>query len=826
MTKIAISLAAVLLLIVAIGYFAMRFLRADDTDDFNDLPAEPSRPRGRAGGPDWASSDPAATVTASPRRGAGGFAGADARPGQQDQPGRGGSARQGAGPSRGGLDNSGLDNSGFDTGGFDTPGFQDAGFPAGRSGAGRPAASRPDSGRPDSNSGGRSASRADGSRADGSRPAGARGARGGRDSREFAANRAGRGDDQAPDDRGYGDRRFSFNPQDVDDQPASDRGRAGASSGGRGWAASDAESTQLLGTGSRPDAGQRDPGRAAARTPASSRSGRGRRGGEMSGKDWDSLSDVDYWAELASDKSLTTPAHPAGSASRPQPDFPASASAFPPAPGAARSDRRARSGRADAAALADGPTIRNEAALASDVTAVLPGRRHAAAGTSGTPLLPGGPDSPAGRPAAPGSRRSRDLPARDLPAAAYGDPRSRPARPDPDGGVAALARLGGPGASGGRPPALDDDPLTSPSFPAIRDEDSRSYRSRRADEPSGESRPSGSRSPGSHSPGSHSSGLRESGPRESGSRGSGAHSSGGYGPSGPSYPAAAPDPLAGFDDRPSERGRRGRRARTDDYPSAYPVPGPTPTVPAAPPAPAARHRDYADLPTTPAGAPAGNPYGSYVSGSAPARPDSDAYGGYADGGYGASQETQRYSQPAGRHLNPAPGQSPLSYSGPSQPVTGYGAPGGPAGDHLRGGPAAGYPVSAHNSSANAVPIYAAPVPAGPESAPGGYGSSWYAAGDAPPGAHAQAPHAPQAPSSGPYGAPAAAGYPADGHAAGGIPAGGYGEPEYPAAAYSGSPYDQSAYLPEPGPGGQQDQNGYGSPDSGYGAGAYGGYPGY
>ena len=47
MTKIAITLAAVLLLIVAIGYFAMRFLRADDTDEFDDRPAEPSRPRGR-----------------------------------------------------------------------------------------------------------------------------------------------------------------------------------------------------------------------------------------------------------------------------------------------------------------------------------------------------------------------------------------------------------------------------------------------------------------------------------------------------------------------------------------------------------------------------------------------------------------------------------------------------------------------------------------------------------------------------------------------------------------------------------------------------------
>src|SRR5262249_45132814 len=51
-----------------------------------------------------------------------------------------------------------------------------------------------------------------------------------------------------------------------------------------------------------------------ARRPAAS----ARRGksDDMSGKDWDSLSDVDYWAELASDKPLTTTAQPAGSSAR------------------------------------------------------------------------------------------------------------------------------------------------------------------------------------------------------------------------------------------------------------------------------------------------------------------------------------------------------------------------------------------------------------------------------------------------------------------------------------------------------------------------------
>ena len=57
----------------------------------------------------------------------------------------------------------------------------------------------------------------------------------------------------------------------------------------------------------RGDPARRDAG-PAGRPASSTRSARAKRGGEMSGKDWDSLSDVDYWAELASDKPLTTTA--------------------------------------------------------------------------------------------------------------------------------------------------------------------------------------------------------------------------------------------------------------------------------------------------------------------------------------------------------------------------------------------------------------------------------------------------------------------------------------------------------------------------------------
>jgi hypothetical protein len=109
-----------------------------------------------------------------------------------------------------------------------------------------------------------------------------------------------------------------------------------------------------------------------------------------------------------------------------------------------------------------------------------------------------------------------------------------------------------------------------------------------------------------------------------------------------------------------------------------------------------------------------------------------------------------------------------------------------------------------------MPIHAAPVPAGPEQGPGDYGRSWYGT------PLASTPGNDHDPAPGLYPPSAAEGY----------PAGVYGAVEDPAAAYSGSLYDQSAYQPADAPGGQQDQNGYGTPDSGYGAGTYGSYPGY
>ena len=145
MTKIAISLAAVLLLIVAIGYFAMRFLRADDTDEFDDRPAEPSRPRGRPGDQDWGPDSRTTVTTGRPGRGARGQADAAAPHRDQGQAARRHTARAASEPRSGAArSGGGLDRAGFDTGGLDTGAFQNAD----RSAGSRSAGAGPDSSRP------------------------------------------------------------------------------------------------------------------------------------------------------------------------------------------------------------------------------------------------------------------------------------------------------------------------------------------------------------------------------------------------------------------------------------------------------------------------------------------------------------------------------------------------------------------------------------------------------------------------------------------------------------------------------------------------------
>ncbi len=343
MTAIMISLVAVVLLILVIGFFAMRYLRADDADEFEDMPAERGRPRGagqagagQAGagqgsaGQEWGGDGrvvpmPARSQGRAPRQAAPGHPGSMERARERGQSRGGRDYPQGRRPARAAAE----------------PDFAGADFRGSRSQPSR----RPDDHRPD---------------------------------------------ERRPDDRRADDRR-------TDERPAR-----------------------------RPAA-------------ASARGGRGK-SDDMSGKDWDSLSDVDYWAELASDKPLTTTAQPAAQpagqaarSERPQrepdrrdADQPDSRKA--PRPAAAASGRGEVPGRAD------------------ESTALLPVRRRPAAGP---------------RPEGIPGRYPESRPRREQPAA-------------PDHGVAALARLGN--SNGARPAPDDDDPLTSPSFPAIRADDSRSYR--------------------------------------------------------------------------------------------------------------------------------------------------------------------------------------------------------------------------------------------------------------------------------------------------------------------------------------------------------------
>jgi hypothetical protein len=260
-----------------------------------------------------------------------------------------------------------------------------------------------------------------------------------------------------------------------------------------------------------------------------------RRSGDSSqwdSSEWDKLSDVDYWAELASDKPLTTTAQPAAqpaaepgstgpARSRPDleretPAAPGSRSGFAAAPtpgnGAAGRPRagadldddrrrggqrqrqpaspdgdRARPDRARAAAARNGDRSRPDRSRLADPSRTEHAPRFLDGGDRGG-YLSAGPASlplPVIRDVPPArTDRSRDIPAQPE------RPREVLPRRDP--------RRDAPAARQDRPRAVyDDDPLTSPSFPKVPAEDGRSYRSgrnagpqrnARADTPPGDSR--------------------------------------------------------------------------------------------------------------------------------------------------------------------------------------------------------------------------------------------------------------------------------------------------------------------------------------------------
>jgi hypothetical protein len=757
MTAIIITLVAVVLLILVIGYFAMRFLRAEDQDPFEDQPSDLDRLRSADDSAhDWRDSDRAAPPARRSERG-----------GRASHPADDGSARRSDRISGRGRADRGP--------------VRDDREPV------RPARGSARNDRSDRDYADRNADR------------------------DYAADRPARFDDRNSSDRVLSEPAFS-------DRGSSDRSARGgqrpAAAGLRGAAERPPQSRSAQSRSA--EARSPEARSAQARLPqgrpaeAGAPGGRSKaRNGERSGAEWDSLSDVDYWAELAADKPLTTTAQPAAGqspAGRREQDAPVDSGP----------DLGARPGRPSS------PLLPGGAAAGEDSTALLPvRRRHAPAGPADSPGIPGsagrgatsiqdGIPGRSGRPAA-GSRRHRDLPA-----APYGDPRG----PVPGGpgsmaapgqsaeqGIAALARLSNGDGNGysngysngnghGRQAPLNDDPLTSPSFPAVSASDGRSYGGGRPDTPA-----SGSQVPDGYN-------LRA--------------------PQAPSYPAAAPDALSGHgsprsgshrstgrpadtrssdirssdirpadarssDIRPADGGQpyggqpgRGQGDWSGGYghrasgapdgtgPNAYQPPA------AAPAGAAASYPDYAEPPLA-----TGNPYGSYVSapadrapadrypapGTTSGRPDSDP--GY--GGYQAGQETQQYSQPPARHTAPAPAAAPV----------------------------------------NAVPMYAAPVPApAEEQSPAGYGGSWYDT----PGANGYGDQtaAYQQPVNGGHGQPPG-GYPSGSH---------HAQPEYPPAAYNGTHYDPPAYPPAESANAPRDQHGYGTPDSGYGADAYGGYPSY
>ncbi len=331
MKTIGITLAAVVLMILVIGFFAMRFLRAEDNDEFEDLPQEriPSRPGGDR---DYRDDDYRSQDYSAPSERAGG------------RNGRARSRRAAADAERQGRD-------------YEDRSGRRRGSDYGR----RPAAQ--------------------GER--GSRPAAER------DGQRRAA--------------AYEARRGSDGPQ------------------------------------------RRADSRPLAATAAARSDGRGQEG-ERASTDWDALSDVDYWAELASDKPLATTAQPAR----------------PAAASRGRRDRQA------------------SARPATDPRAVSqPGADHQLPGRTRSQ-----PPAAAALPAAAGRPEYIPAPHSSYP---YGGPASGP-RPGDSGelGLGVLAGLGDQQGRG-RPGPLpgDDDPLTSPSFPAVTSADSRSYRNPQPGTPPG-----------------------------------------------------------------------------------------------------------------------------------------------------------------------------------------------------------------------------------------------------------------------------------------------------------------------------------------------------
>jgi hypothetical protein len=376
--------------------------------------------------------------------------------------------------------------------------------------------------------------------------------------------------------RGFDDRRDQQRSRGYDQRAQDGRGYEPDRGSARGYNERGGPEQRARASARRGDG--RPPRRAEeSQEPARARPARSRRSSDSSewdSSEWEKLSDVDYWAELAADKPLTTTAQPAAQA-RSAPDRDTEAltrrTPAPPAPPAPpRQDPATglpiRGGRPQPAA--------------ADLTVAVGGR----ADFTPAPVPFSGPGD-----------QTRPVPA------ALGEPRSS-RHADPPG-VPGMPALPGPGRAqpGGRPRVdPDDDPLTSPSFPRIPAADSRSYRNGRADTP-----PRGSSVPAPYpAPAQQFASYGSPAPDFPGN-GNGSRDTG------PTHPSAY-DPLTS----------------RDPYPASASLP---PTRPAPPAAPAASGNPYGSYVTPDSQAtvsdyreysgahsrPAGNDPASYLP---PARP--------------------------------------------------------------------------------------------------------------------------------------------------------------------------------------------------------------
>jgi hypothetical protein len=445
----------------------------------------------------------------------------------------------------------------------------------------------------------------------------------------------------------------------------------------------------------RPDAGKTrpDPGKNGARSdrgellPAvKPRQGKSKRvsDGDWPTSEWDELSDVDYWAELASDKPITTTG-PSGQGSR----------------------ARSRQSRPDAR---PGPDRRERAD--GNTAAELAGRQ-----VSGRERIP-----------------DREL----LPPAARPDPLAASARP-----------------SAGRPIPDDDDPLTSPTFPRIAADDSRSYRRTRASSRS--TRQSASREHEALQPtrnGGHTTarqaetgsaypaaprvesvgGLEATGQMRSYPR----PSAGGSGPSATSLPGGqfpASSSVPGSYEMPSVSAA-GYEPAAGGYPSTngYSAPGGISAADYLPPVPGspAGNGSYGDDATA---------QGSYLSSDVSgyrAEAGSGAYQGGLPDGYPPASNSASYEGAGGYSLPAHPSDYHNGYPDPAAGYQGYAESGSFPGADLH--PESGYPVGGYPGSAE--PSLGAPqhgghgdlgYPAYPPAMPAELGTAYQAQPPQPPG---------------------------------------------------------------------------------------------